>query len=193
MVASGFLIDTAGKIGEVAVRVKAEQDAGLFQHRRGGAGGILAHSVGDEVFDGDRGEGRVDGDAFDQDDAAIVDLAVHRGGGDYFKTEAEGRVDPAERGVADADRLFEAESAEFFLKLRLDGRGDVDVAGHHRAAGVIFHRSAADEDRAGEAAGDHGFVEAREDGEGCDELRAVWSGHCCFSPPPCFAWSPSPR
>ena len=38
---------------EVEVFRKGEQGAGLLQHFRGGAGRILAHAIGNQVFRGD--------------------------------------------------------------------------------------------------------------------------------------------
>lgn len=145
MVACGFVADAAFEIGDIEAGVKPEQETRLFQHLGGAARGILAHAIGDQILDRDGDESGVIGEATDEQEAAMVDRAIHRCGGDHFEAETEIGMDPAERGVADPLRLGEAEAAQFFFQLRLDGGREVDVAGHQRAASKIFHRRAGGE------------------------------------------------
>ena len=95
--------------------------------------------------------------------------------------------------MAETFGFDEAEAGELFLELGLGGRGQVDVARHHSAAGIIFRRCAADEDGAGEAAGDHRLAETRKEAEGVEELWSVWSfGHAPLPPPLCARLLPLP-
>ncbi len=85
-------------------------------------------------------------------------------------------MNPAERGVPQPLRLGEAEADQFLLQLRLDGRGKVDVAGHHVAARMIFDGGAADQNRARQSTLAHRFIELREQIERPDQLGAVRAG-----------------
>lgn len=81
---------------EVEVFRKSEENARLFQHFGGGAGGILAHAVGYQVFGSDCEElGAVGG--VEQADSVEIGQAIEQGGADDFEAQLQVRVYPAAR------------------------------------------------------------------------------------------------
>ncbi len=179
MVAQRFGADTLFKIGEIEIGIKIGELPGLREQIGRGSAGILAHAIGDHVFEREDAQRAVHTGCVDQANAHRIGRVAHRARSDDFEAEAEIGMHPAARRLARAGGADETEALQFLLQLGLDWRGDVDVAGHHRAAGVKLDCAAADEDRAGKAARRHRLADLREQAERGEELRAPreWGGH----------------
>lgn len=151
IIACRFVADASLHIVEIEVFGQSEEGAGLIQHIRRGARGILAHAVSYDVLCRDDFDNTAVAYA-DRSDALPFCLSIEEGGRNDFKAEFQVRVNPAARRHARTGGAHETVLDKNIFEAGLGAGYNVKVASVDAAKGVHLDRRAADEDGARQVA-----------------------------------------
>jgi hypothetical protein len=151
---------------EVEAFRKSEQGAGLFQHFRGGAGCVLAHSVCDQIFRRN-GQELITTGCVEQAHPVEISQPIKQGGTDDFKAELQFWMNPSPRHHAGSAWANKAMCLQGRLKSILTG-DNVEIPCGNRPTGIKFSRRTTDQNGRAETLRVHMLTDGGEDFErGC--------------------------